>query len=127
MKDTTSNYYVFMDNITGGVSAPVIAASIVFALMGLILVTLLNIQKGIRENPNTANKFRWQDFGMDSLIRVFISFIITMIVIFVSIRFSNEIFGTPVTMIFSFGIGLGIDKATILITRYASKKKSKTD
>lgn len=123
MNDNTSGYYEFMQNITGGVSAPVIAASIVFALMGLILVTLLNIQKGIRENPNTASKFRWQDFGMDSFIRVFISFIITMIVIFVSIRFSNEIFGTPVTMIFSFGIGLGIDKATILITRYATKKK----
>lgn len=125
MTDSTSNYHVFMDNITGGVSAPVIAASIVFALLGLLLITLLNIQKGIRENPNTASRFRWQDFGVDSLIRVLISLIVTMIVIFVSIRFSNEIFGTPVTMIFSFFIGLGIDKATIAITRYATKSKKK--
>lgn len=123
MNDSTSNYSLFIDNITGGVSVPVLWASIFFALLGLLLVTLLNIQKGIRENPNTADKFNWKDFGLDSLIRVIISFVITMIVIFVSVRFSNEIFGTPVTMIFSFGIGLGIDKATIAITKYATKGK----
>lgn len=121
MKDTTSNYYVFMDNITGGVPAGVIAASIVFALLGLTLVTLLNVQKGIKHSPDTASKFRWQDFGVDSLIRVLISLIITLIVIFVSLRFSNEFFGTPVTMIGSFAVGFGVDKLTIIINRYASK------
>lgn len=124
MNDSTSNYHVFMNSITGGVSAPVIAASIVFALMGLLLITLLNIQKGIKQNPNTASKFTWQDFGLDSFIRVFISMIITLIVIFISIRFSNEFFGTPLTMAWSFIVGLSIDKATIMITRLSKNIKT---
>lgn len=121
MNDTTSNYYVFMQNITGGVSAGVIAASIVFALLGLLLVTLLNVQKGIKHSPDTASKFRWEDFGIDSLIRVLISLIITMIVIFISIRFSNELIGTPLTMVYAFIVGLSVDKLTIIINRYKSK------
>lgn len=112
--DSTS----FMYHMTGGIPSGEIWAAVTFAMLGLILMTAVNVRKGIVKNPNTASTFKWQHFGWDTATRVILSTIITLIVIFISIRFVYDFTGNTLTMFYAFGIGLGIDKATQLITKF---------
>lgn len=117
--NTDSTSYLY--HMTGGLPSAEIWAAVTFALLGLILMTAVNVRKGILKNPNTANKFSWQHFGWDTVFRIFLSTLITMIVIFISIRFVYDFTGQTLTMFYSFGIGLGIDKATQWITKTRKK------
>lgn len=103
--------------MTGGLGNGEIAASFVFAILGLVLMTAINIQKGIERNPNTANTFKWEHFGVSTAIRIFLSLVITLIVIFLSIRFVQELTGKTVSMFYALGVGLFIDRATQLLTK----------
>ena len=113
MTDSTS----FLYHMTGGLGNGEIAASFVFAILGLVLMTAINIQKGIERNPNTANTFKWEHFGVGTAIRIFLSLVITLIVIFLSIRFVQELTGKTVSMFYALGVGLFIDRATQLLTK----------
>lgn len=113
--NTDSTSYLY--HMTGGLPQAEISAAVTFALLGLILMTAINVRKGILNNPNTASTFKLSHFGWDTFIRVVISAVITMIVIFISIRFVYDFTGKTLTMFYAFGIGLGIDRATQLITK----------
>lgn len=111
MQDSTSYFY----HLTGGLPVSELSAGLTFAMIGLLLMTGLNVRKGIRNNPNTDYKFNLSHFGWDSLFRMLLSAGITLILVFISIRFVTELTGKSLTMFYCFLLGMGIDKATQLI------------
>lgn len=118
--DSTSFAY----HMTGGLPSGEIWAAIAFASLGLLLMTAINVRNGIVNNPETSDAFKWKHFGWSSVFRIALSAIITTIVIFASVRFVHELTGQTLTMFYSFGIGLGIDKATQWLVRKREPKKT---
>lgn len=118
--DSTSFTY----HMTGGLPIGEIWAAITFAMLGLILMTAINVRNGIVKNPKTADAFNWKYFGWGTIIRIILSALITMIVIFLSIRFAQELVGKTLSMFYALGVGLFIDRATQLLVK--KRKTTKT-
>ena len=121
--DSTS----FKFHMTGGLPGGEIWAAIAFALLGLILMTAINVRNGIVNNPDTSDAFRWKHFGWSTATRIALSAIITVIVIFLSIRFAQELVGKALSMFYALGVGLFIDKATQLLVKKREPKKTGLD
>lgn len=121
--DSTSFAY----HMTGGLPSGEIWAAIAFASLGLLLMTAINVRNGIVNNPETSDAFKWKHFGWGSVIRIALSAIITVIVIFLSIRFAQELVGKTLSMFYALGVGLFIDKATQLLVKKRDPKKTGLD
>lgn len=84
-----------------------------FSFVGLSLNYLYKVKKGIKENEKSPDKFslkyffehNWRDIA------------ITLILIFVALRFTQELLGVEITMWVSFGIGFGIDKLQDILNK----------
>lgn len=111
--DSTSYFH----HMTGGLPSGEIWAAVTFALLGLLLMTAINVRNGIVNNPYTADAFNWKHFGWGTTLRVILSGVITTIVIFLSIRFAQELIGKTLSMFYSLGVGLFIDRATQLLVK----------
>jgi hypothetical protein len=102
---------VFMQQFLGGISPGMLAAGFVFALLGVALSLLLNTTKRDPLAARTPVEFSWSFFWSDNSVRIYRSAATALIVIFLSLRFSKELIGSELTMLYSFGIGFGLDKA----------------
>jgi hypothetical protein len=114
----------FFDQILGGMSVGTLLAAFFFALIGITMMTAMNVMKGIKKNQSSPEHFSFKFFIEDTLPRLISSVLVTLIVIFLSVRFSVDLIGAQLTMIYSLGIGLSIDKATQKILSIASKATS---
>lgn len=118
----------YMFQMTGGLPVNEIAAAFTFAFLGVVLMTAFNVRNGIVNNPHTSHKFTLKDFGWSTFIRVLCSLTMSLITVFVVVRFAHVLmkevpalaqFGL---MGFSFFVGLGLDRWTQkLVSKGASK------
>lgn len=99
-----------LDYLTGGIDANKFIAAGIFALVGVFLSLLLGTTKRDVESPRTPIQFDWNYFWSDNTKRFLTSLATGIIVIFVSLRFAKELFGVELSMIYSFGCGLGFDR-----------------
>jgi hypothetical protein len=83
----------------------------VFALLGLAVNRLISVRKAIKENPKTPSKFDLKYFITDN----WTSIVLSLLLLFVGLRFTQELLGVDITMWVAFGIGFGLDKLTKVI------------
>jgi hypothetical protein len=82
---------------------------LIFALIGILINTVIITKKAIKTDATTPLKFNfmyWWDNNKDRLMR----WIGILAVIFIGMRFSTEILNTEFTMFLSFLLGLLLDK-----------------
>ena len=89
----------------------IIIAGAIFALLGLGVRYLYKVNKGIKESPKSPNTFSFKYF----ITKNWADLLLTIILIFIALRFTQEVLGVELTMWVSFGIGLGIDKIKDLL------------
>jgi hypothetical protein len=83
----------------------------VFAMLGLAVNRLISVRKAIKENPQTPSKFSLKYFITDN----WTSIVLSLLLLFVGLRFTQELLGVDITMWVAFGIGFGLDKLTKII------------
>lgn len=96
-------------------------AAFFFAALGLFLCWAWFTKKGIKNNPETPDKFSWSFWIENNLSPKLIIVATTLIVVFISLRFAPEIFNTAPTMFFAFLIGIGIDRVITVVKKLAEK------
>jgi len=115
-----TKYPEFWAAFLNGMSLGTICAAFLFALVGVYLNAAL---KGLKRDPastRTPYEWSWKFFLKDTLPRLMLSWSITIIVIFLSLRFFKELTGSgELTMFYAFGVGFGLDEA---IARFKPKK-----
>lgn len=121
--DKTIKYPDFWAAFLNGMPLGVLFAGFLFAIIGVALNALLKTTKRDPLSERTPTEFSWNFFWNDNVKRLLKSAATTIIVIFLSIRFFKELTGagSEVLMLYSFGIGFGIDKAI-----WALRKKTGT-
>lgn len=121
MKET--QYPEFWNAFLAGIPLGVLFAGFVFAIIGVLLNGLLKAATRNPEKVGTPVQWSWKTFWSQNLKRFLTSAAITLLVIFVSLRFFKEITGsgTELSMFYSFGIGFGIDKAIIALKKKTGK------
>jgi hypothetical protein len=97
--------------LLGSLSPSEFLAAIFFALVGLVISLLL--QSNVRDvkSDNTPFHFDWGFLLLDNWKRI----VLSILMIYISIRFYADIFGQPITMFLALGIGFGLDKISQLI------------
>lgn len=101
----------FMQYIFGEGCAAKIAATLFYAYAGAFVSLLFQAVKRDPKSSNTPYHFSWNFLWSDNVKRILRS----IIIIFISVRFSKEFFGVDATMYFAFLLGLGIDKISEFI------------
>lgn len=97
-------------------TATVIAGAF-FALIGLALNYLIKVKKGIKQSQNSPNKFSLKYFVENN----YQDILLTSLLIFVALRFTQELLGVELTMWVAVLIGFGIDFIQDIITDKLNK------
>lgn len=110
-------YPDFWAAFLNGIPVGALVAAFVFALLGVLLNALLKTAKRDPLTDKSPVQFSWSFFWNDNVKRFLKSALITLIVIFVSIRFFKELTGAgnELSMLYAFGVGFGIDRAIIAL------------
>jgi hypothetical protein len=97
--------------ILGSTPLATFLAAYTFAVIGIIMS--LQFQANSRDipSPSTPVKFSAKFLVFDNLIRLVSGAFMVLLTLFIMLRFSVEIMGTALSMITSFGLGFGYDKA----------------
>ena len=77
-----------------------------FAGLGVLLGLLLGSTKRDIGSENTPFEFSWKFLWSDNVKRI----VASIILIFVALRFTPELFGVHITNFWAFAIGLGSDQ-----------------
>lgn len=107
--------------MTGGIDLAILLAAVTFATLGIILRLCVTVYNRDKESGRTPKDFSVSFFVKDNFLRVLAGTIMTLLAVLLSIRFSNELFGKPLTMFFSLGIGVGFDLLVQKIIDYFRK------
>jgi low temperature requirement protein LtrA len=104
----------FLNLILGTNDIPTYCASLVFALLGVVVVLLLKAQKRDKTSRSTPYQFNFWFLILDNLREVVLGFLLLLL----ALRFSVEYAGTEITMYYALGLGFGIQKDFALDSQY---------
>lgn len=119
--DSTGNFAIFKAEFWGSLNPGMLSAAFVMAVIGIALSLLLFTTKRDPLSERTPTHFSWKFFWNDNLKRILKSITLTVLVLFVTIRFSQELMGQKLTMFYAFSLGLGLDKVIEMLKK---KKES---
>jgi flagellar biosynthesis protein FlhB len=118
--DSTGKFSIFRQEFWGTLNPELLAAAFVMALIGIALSALLFTTKRDPLSARTPTHFSWKFFWNDNTKRIVKSILTTVLILFITIRFSQELMGQKLTMFYAFGLGFGLDK---VIEKLRKKKE----
>lgn len=113
-----------IDQLLGYADPNVIVAGIIVAIMGMFIMTRINIMNRDKSSDRTPPTWHWGFFWRDTLPRIIGSFLTNVAVIILFIRFSNDFFGFPVTMFICLLIGMSVDWLTIRLKEWSKRART---
>lgn len=93
-------------NILGEADVAHWISAIFFALVGIVVSLLISSSKRDARSPGTPYKFSWRYLIFDNGKRIALS----ILLVFITLRFSQELLSAQFTMYFALGVGLGLDR-----------------
>jgi hypothetical protein len=96
----------FLKLVIGTDDVPLYAAMWFFSLAGIAISLLIDAKGRDKESERTPPAWSWNFFWSDNFRRL----ITTVLLVFIALRFSNELLGVDISLWASFLIGLGFDK-----------------
>lgn len=108
----------FLNYLFGNATAVTYAAAFVFVIFGLIIKWYIEVKKGVKTNPETPERWDWRYFVSNNLFKKSFSILANIIIAFVALRFSTEIFNIPLSMAFALVIGIGFDEVINRISKW---------
>jgi Na+/melibiose symporter-like transporter len=114
----------FMVNFLGGIEPGYFVAATVFSLLGVILMVLWSAANRNPLSPNSPVEFSFKYLVADgkNWFRFFRSILIAIIVLFLTLRFTNEFLGKELNMFYAFLVGAGLDRLVLYIISLVRQK-----
>lgn len=98
-----------ISDILGSLSFSTYISSFFFAMLGLFLRHTIIVRKSIKKSTETPNKFSLKYWFANNFMTKLSVILTNIVVIFIALRFSVDLFSVEVSMFFSFLLGLSID------------------
>ena len=107
--DTLTQAKTFVQYVQGDLSTIEYEVAFFFAFLGMFLRWVWHTNKAIQSNDTTPWKFDLAYWLRDNLLSKSLSIITTLIVIFISLRFSRDLMGVYFSCFYAFTVGLFLD------------------
>ena len=111
----------FWEQILGIVPISTYLAGGIFIAIGILISWYFKSKQGQRNNINTPDTFSWNLFLFSKLPRKIMSIIVNILVGFLAMRFTNELFGMVLTMFLCLIIGITFDTIIVKISKLQLK------
>ncbi|CAL1518211.1 hypothetical protein [Chitinophaga sp. MM2321] len=106
-----------LNELLGGIAVIPFVVAVFYAFVGATLNLLLRANKRDVHSTESPKQFSYRYLIRDNWKRMLTS----CLLIFVCIRFSQEVLGQQLTMYFSFVIGLSVDRLSGMIKKLDNK------
>jgi len=107
--------------ILGEATVVTYIAAFLFVLMGLVIKWYFKIKSAVKTNENSPAVFSWGYFIGQNLFTKLFSILANMIICFVVLRFSTELFNVPVSMLFALSVGMLFDYFVDFLRKWQGK------
>jgi hypothetical protein len=97
----------------------------IFVLFGLVIKWYFKIKSAVKTNENSPPVFSWGYFISQNLFTKLFSIFANMIICFVVLRFSTELFNVPISMLFALSVGLLFDYFVDFLRKWQGRLKDK--
>jgi len=98
-----------INDILGSLPFSTYLSAFFFAMLGLFLRHTIIVRKSIKKSSDTPNKFDFKYWFANNFMTKLSVVLTNIVVIFIALRFSVDLFSVEVSMFFSFLLGLSID------------------
>lgn len=109
MEDLSFIQQVVIELLGKELTTVILATSYIFAGIGIFLRWYWMYQRRGKPNPHTPHKFILSYWIRDNFVPAIVGIFATFILIFISLRFPKEIFGTAVSYMYAFMVGMSLD------------------
>jgi hypothetical protein len=103
--------------LIGDLGVAKFVAAFIFAIVGVVLSLLWSTTVRNPASPRSPEHFSWNFFWNDNTIRILKSIISTVLTVFISIRFMNDLIGIEFSMASCVLVGLFQDQVVLLIKK----------
>jgi hypothetical protein len=111
-----------IDSLLGGQEPHVFIANFIFAMLGVLLTLLASSTFRNVESERTPKQFSWKFFLSDNVKRILAG----IILIYLALRFTQDIFGIQVSNWFAVVIGILHDSLAWIVKEKIKSYKLKT-
>lgn len=111
----------FLSALLGGQTAPQFFGNVFFSLLGVALLFLVSTTFRDIDSKRTPTQFSWRFFLKDNLRR----FLSGLIILYLALRFTPELFSVEISNWFAVIIGLSSDSIAYVIKEKVKAFKSK--
>jgi hypothetical protein len=111
--------------LIGDLGVAKFAAAFIFAIIGVVLSLLWSTTVRNPSSDKSPQHFSWKFYWFDNARRILKSVVSTLLTVFVSIRFVNELLGVEFSMATCFLIGLFLDRVVVFIKKKQENFASK--
>ncbi len=101
----------FLIHFLGTADTMSFAIAYTFSVIGLATSLGIGVLQRNKRSPFTPEKFSGRFLLLDNALRIFIS----LLILFVVVRFNQELNGEPLSFYTAIGLGLGFDQAVAKI------------
>ncbi|HEY5587561.1 MAG TPA: hypothetical protein VIK86_01245 [Candidatus Paceibacterota bacterium] len=115
------NKEIFLNYLFGDNTAITYLAALFFLFLGLVIKWYIQIDKGVKTNINTPEAFSWAYYIQHNLFKQLFSIFANIVIAFVALRFSTEIFNIPLSMALACGMGIAFDFVVDKVSSWKSK------
>jgi len=111
--------------ILGEASIVTYIGAFVFVLFGLVIKWYFKIKSAVKNNVESPPVFSWGYFISQNLFTKLFSILANIIICFVVLRFSMELFNVPVSMLFALSVGMLFDYFVDFLRKWQGKINTK--
>ena len=111
--------------ILGEASIVTYIGAFVFVLFGLVIKWYFKIKSAVKNNVESPPIFSWGYFISNNLFTKLFSILANIIICFVVLRFSMELFNVPVSMLFALSVGMLFDYFVDFLRKWQGKINTK--
>lgn len=95
----------------------VLVTAYIFSFAGMFLRWYQQYKDKGKPNPKTPRNFEWGYWFRDNLLPKLFGIFATIVILFISLRFPQELLGTVFSYAYAFGVGMSLDYISSLLKK----------
>lgn len=111
-----------LDYLLGSIPIQMLIGAGIFVIIGVIISKTIDVSTRRPNKDGSPVEFSWKYFWSDNNKRIFNSIVSSILIVFCSLRFSKDFFGTELSMVYALLLGLCLDAVKVKFRKITKSK-----